>query len=240
MQNVRSMVSESIMPTPGAVMECARLLHGQIGDLMVVDVGGATTDIHSVTEGSEEIALMMISPEPMAKRTVEGDLGIYVNARNLVTQVGREELNKETGLDVNAILEIYQPIPGDERQLKLAQALTWHASSIALKRHAGYFVYTYDTGGRRAYAQGKDLSQIKWLISTGGALTRMKGHEEILEKLCNINANGKLLLPKPGVMRTLIDSNYIMATAGVLGEKYPNVALAIVEKSLKLPKEELI
>lgn len=232
MQRVREMVSGSIMPTPGAVMECARLLYDGIGDLLVVDVGGSTTDVHSVTEGSEEIAVMSISPEPMAKRTVEGDLGVYVNARNLASQVGEAELARETGLDVNEVLGRYLPIPGDPDQLRLAQALTRHASSIALKRHAGHFRHTYGVSGRKTYAEGKDLSQVKWLVGTGGALTRMEGHEKILAGLGGLNANGLLLLPKPGAVRTLVDSHYVMATAGVLAPSHPNAAAAILGKSL--------
>ena len=237
MQNVRDMVSESIMPTPGAVMECARLLYERIGDLLVIDVGGATTDIHSVTEGSEEIAAMMIAPEPMDKRTVEGDLGVYVNAKNLVQQVGEAELARETALDIPAVLERYQPIPGDAEQLRLAQSLTWHASSIALKRHAGHFRHTYSVSGRKTYAQGKDLSQVKWLVGTGGALTQMPGHDEILARLCALNANGQLLLPKPETMHTLVDAHYIMATCGVLAARHPDVAMAILEKSLGINDE---
>mgnify|MGYP001222640608 CR=1 FL=1 len=75
MKKVREMVNGTIMPTPGAVMEAAKLLYDEIGDLLVLDVGGATTDVHSVTEGSEEINRILINPEPLAKRTVEGDLG---------------------------------------------------------------------------------------------------------------------------------------------------------------------
>lgn len=55
MEHVRDMVNGPIIPTPGAVMECAKLLYEYIGDLIVLDVGGATTDLHSVTKGSEEI-----------------------------------------------------------------------------------------------------------------------------------------------------------------------------------------
>ena len=54
---------------------------------MVQDVGGATTDLHSVTEGSEEISRILVSPEPKAKRTVEGDLGVYINMRNIVDSI---------------------------------------------------------------------------------------------------------------------------------------------------------
>lgn len=111
MEGIRDMVTGAILPTPGAVMECAQLLHDQLGDLLVLDVGGATTDIHSVTEGSEEIALIQITPEPVAKRTVEGDLGVYVNARSLAEQVGMDKLSKELGLDVPALFADYRPIP---------------------------------------------------------------------------------------------------------------------------------
>ena len=232
MQNVRSMVSGAILPTPGAVMEGAQLLYRHIGDLLVIDVGGATTDIHSVTEGSDEISALMINPEPMAKRTVEGDLGVYVNAKNLAAQVGEQELNRETGLDVSLVLQNYKPIPENEEQLKLAQALSRHAASIALKRHAGRLNYTYGASGRKAYAQGKDLTGVKWLIGTGGALSRMPGHREILEELCGLGANELLLLPKPAAVKALADKDYIMAAAGVLSKKYPEAALALLEKSL--------
>jgi len=234
MQNVRSMVSGSIMPTPGAVMECAQLLYSRIGDLMIIDVGGATTDIHSVTEGSEEINAMMIMPEPTAKRTVEGDLGIYINARNLAAQIGEMELRQETGLNIQQVFERYQPIPCDEEQLKLAQTLSRHAASIALKRHAGQLRYTYGASGRQVHAEGKDLSKVKWLIGTGGALTKMPGHREILESLANLNKSKQLLLPKPGMTQTLVDKDYIIAGAGVLAAKHPETAMAILTKSLDL------
>ena len=84
MEHIRDMVTGSIMPTPGAVMEAVQLIYNEIGDVVAVDIGGATTDVHSVTGGSEEIGILMTSPEPFAKRTVEGDLGLYVNAKNLI------------------------------------------------------------------------------------------------------------------------------------------------------------
>ena len=90
MEKIREMVTGNIMPTPGAVMEASQVLYDEIGDLMTIDVGGATTDVHSVTEDSEEIARIILSPEPMAKRTVEGDLGVFVNMRNIVDMVGEE------------------------------------------------------------------------------------------------------------------------------------------------------
>jgi len=220
MKHVREMVKGKIMPTPGAVMECAQLLYKEIGDLLVIDVGGATTDIHSVSEGSEEIALIQISPEPKAKRTVEGDLGLYVNAKSLCETLGYE------------MLEDYKPIPESEEQIKLTETLCYHAASIALKRHAGRLRYTYGAGGRRTWAQGKDLTKLRALVATGGALTRLPGRRAIMEKLCNINEDASLLYPRPGNLAIYEDSQYIMASLGVLHGEHPEDA-AILARSIE-------
>ncbi len=75
-----------LMPTPAAVLAAARLLAegtssvAGFGQVAVVDVGGATTDVHSVAPGtpSERDVTVKGLPEPLAKRTVEGDLGVRV------------------------------------------------------------------------------------------------------------------------------------------------------------------
>lgn len=237
MAHVRDMVNGTIMPTPGAVMECAKMLYEEIGDVMVVDVGGATTDVHSVTDGSEEIALIQISPEPRAKRTVEGDLGVYVNAENLAHMVGHAQLAKETGVDVAAVLQDYHPIPRSDAQLALTTSLAWHASSIAVKRHAGRLRYIYGANGRRAWAEGKDLSRIRWLVATGGALTRLPGRAEILERLTKLNEHGEMLYPRPGSMRVLEDRQYIMAALGVLYRNYPEDAALLIKSDLGISSE---
>ena len=85
MQRLRELTDKPILPTPGAVLKGAILFAEELGDVLVVDVGGATTDVHSVTEGSLEWSPLMTEPEPRAKRTVEGDLGVFVNARNIVS-----------------------------------------------------------------------------------------------------------------------------------------------------------
>ena len=87
-----------LMPTPAAVMEGARLLadgndnHPGWGPLMVVDVGGATTDVHSIASGApaDGSVVQYGLPEPYAKRTVEGDLGMRHNARTIVETAGAD------------------------------------------------------------------------------------------------------------------------------------------------------
>lgn len=234
MEHIRELVSGSIIPTPGAVMECAQLLAGEIGDLVVFDVGGATTDVHSVTDGSDEIAALLVQAEPRAKRTVEGDLGVYVNAKNVAEQIGLDKLSRELGFDAGETLAAYHAIPKDERERALVSRLTLEAAQTALARHAGHLRHIYSPSGRKTVAEGKDLTQVKWLVATGGALTRLPDRAAIMEQLSAANGGGMMLFPRPGATRTLFDEDYILASLGVLSHKYPQEALVFAKNSLKL------
>ncbi|MDC7242542.1 MAG: glutamate mutase L, partial [Sphaerochaetaceae bacterium] len=113
MEKVKSVISDSIIPTPGAVMEASMLLQADLGDLVTVDIGGATTDIHSVTHGKDEIEEILIAPEPFAKRTVEGDLGVYINKNNIIDIITKEKLKKDLSLtddSYNHLIDGYTPI----------------------------------------------------------------------------------------------------------------------------------
>ena len=234
MERVRTMVTGSIFPTPGAVMECAKLLYELVGDLVVLDVGGATTDVHSVTEGSEEIASIQLSPEPMAKRTVEGDLGVFVNARSMAKQIGMHNLEKEIGRDPAPIFAHYKAIPDTPEQFLLTETLTWHAAADALERHCGRFRYTYGSNGRQTFAEGKDLTNVKYLVATGGALTRLPGRKAIMERLCHLNDGGKLLFPKAQNLRLLEDRQYYMASLGVLSRYHREAAVALLKQDMEV------
>ncbi len=228
MKRVREMVSGSIMPTPGAVMEAAKILREQIGDLMVVDVGGATTDVHSVTAGSEEISRMLIAPEPEAKRTVEGDLGVYVNAHNLVEHIGMERLSRELGFPVDEVLETLSQVPEDERDHALVTCLAREAVDLAVSRHAGRLRHLYGPTGRTTVAEGKDLSDVRWIIGTGGALTRLPDGRSLLEEWSSQEVPLSLL---PRDADILIDDHYTMAVTGVLSRRDPEAAARLMMQS---------
>ncbi|MCL2855631.1 MAG: GlmL-related ornithine degradation protein [Defluviitaleaceae bacterium] len=230
MAGVRNLVDGAILPTPGAVMECANLLYNLIGDLVVIDIGGATTDIHSVTAGSEEIAILQTSPEPPAKRTVEGDLGMYVNARNLAEMVGFDKLADEIKMPITPIFEDYQPVPQSPGQLALVHRLAYHAAAMAISRHAGVLRHTYGPRGRQTHAQGKDLTAVRHIVATGGALTRLPRRHSIMAEICNINASGTILFPKAPQLQILEDSCYIMASLGVLAKAHPQAASKLLQK----------
>ncbi|NLJ98846.1 MAG: DNA mismatch repair protein MutL [Tissierellia bacterium] len=233
MEKVREMVTGTIMPTPGAVMASSELLYEEIDDLITVDVGGATTDIHSVTEGSEEISRILVNPEPLAKRTVEGDLGVYVNMNNIVKMVGEEELAKELGIteaELKSIIEDYKPIPETQIEKDFVENLTVHAVVTAIKRHAGYLRHLYGPGGKKTIAEGKDLTLVKTIVGTGGALSRLPNRVEILKEIALSNKGNELLPTKEA--KVVIDNHYIMASLGVMSKKYPEEALRLLKDSL--------
>ena len=234
MEHIRDMVTGSIMPTPGAVMEAVQLIYNEIGDVVAVDIGGATTDVHSVTGGSEEIGILMTSPEPFAKRTVEGDLGLYVNAKNLIERIGESALQNELGIDMEAVMANYLPIPKTEGQFKLTERLCREAGLVAIERHAGALRYIYTPSGRKTVAEGKDLTAVKTIIGTGGALTRLPHREQLLRALADCNATGMMLYPKPSKIRLLFDDDYIMASLGVMSKHYPEAALKLMKRSLNI------
>lgn len=242
MEHVRDMVNGPIIPTPGAVMECTKLLYDCLGDLIVLDVGGATTDLHSVATESDKIARIMISPEPKAKRTVEGDLGVYVNRMKVIESIGEEQLRKECdkmGIDLDATLESYVAIPKTEAEFKLVERLTKEAVLKAVERHAGIIRYIYGPSGRSTVAEGKDLTPVKYIVGTGGALTRLPHRVEIMESIAKHNDSGMMLFPTEHA-KILVDNDYIMASLGVLSKRHREGAIRLLEKSLgfKFPEKK--
>lgn len=242
MEHVRDMVNGPIIPTPGAVMECTKLLYECLGDLIVLDVGGATTDLHSVATESDQVARIMIAPEPKAKRTVEGDLGVYVNRMKVIESIGEENFQKKCeaiGIDPEKTLESYVAIPKTEDEFKLVEILTEEAVMKAVERHAGAIRYVYGPSGRTSLAEGKDLTQVKYIIGTGGALTRLPHRVEIMQRIADYDETGMRLFPTSHA-KILVDNDYIMASLGVLSVKHREGAVKLLENSLgfKFPEKK--
>lgn len=234
MEHVRDMVNGPIIPTPGAVMECTKLLYDCIGDCIVLDVGGATTDLHSVTEDSDMVARILTAPEPKAKRTVEGDLGVYVNRYKVIESIGEEKFREEMaamGVDPDKTLETYKAIPKNEDEFKLVERLTKEAVLKAVERHAGTIRYVYGPSGRVTLAEGKDLTQVRHIVGTGGALTRLPHRIELMQNILKDNETGMKLYPGEGV-DFLVDNDYIMASLGVLSKTHREGAIKLLEQSL--------
>jgi uncharacterized protein (TIGR01319 family) len=220
MVKVREMVREDIIPTPGAVMRSTEILAETMGDVMTVDVGGATTDVHSVTEGSPELSKMMIAPEPRSKRTVEGDLGVYINAARIVEAAG-SELGQ---------MDAVRPVPDTAPERETTARLARWAVDISIWRHAGQLRVAYGAYGRNEILEGRDLSAVRHVIGTGGALTRLGPGMEILHNIKPDPHKCKLLPPRDA--RVYLDRHNIMAAAGVLSRRFPQEAEALLLESI--------
>lgn len=233
MEHIRDRVNGPVIPTPGAVLLAAKALQREIGDLCTIDVGGATTDIHSVTAGSEAVSRVLIAPEPDAKRTVEGDLGTYVNRKNILKDKLKEKSAARLGMSVEELdqaIEMLPPIPQAEAEITLAEELAESAALQALSRHVGRYRSLYGPEGKKDVAEGKDLTAVKYIIATGGALTRLPGRRRILENVLKKLPLNTLAPPTNAEIG--FDSSYIMASLGALSTQFPDAAVSLLKESL--------
>ncbi|PNR89839.1 reactivating factor for adenosylcobalamine-dependent D-ornithine aminomutase [Petrotoga sp. 9T1HF07.CasAA.8.2] len=231
MEKIYDVVDEEVIPTPAAVMNTTELLNELYGDVLTVDIGGATTDIDSVTDGSPEIQKILVSPQPRSKRTVDGDMGIYVNAHNVVEMIGKEQIKKDFE-NYEEILKNLSPYPQNNEQEKFATYLAKFCFVTSLKRHAGRIDYIFTPTGRKKAAQGKDLTAVKIIFGTGGILSRSKYKKEIFESLKQLKNSDDLLLPSKEVTFAY-DKNYIFANIGVIANLDKEIAKKILQNDIE-------
>ena len=226
MGRISEIVSGHILPTPGAVLIAAEKLAEDVGDLVVIDVGGATTDVHSVTDGSLEIAAIQTEPQPHSKRTVEGDLGTFVSAEHVAALLPEAERPDP----------LPPAVPRTAAEIAAAEALARVAAVTAVRRHAGRLSHLYTPSGRQTVARGRDLTACRLVVGTGGALTRLPGGAAILAATRG-TGGGELLLP-PADARCVLDRDYVLASCGaLLGAFDAAPVLALMRTSLGLEED---
>jgi uncharacterized protein (TIGR01319 family) len=245
MKSAESFINGILMPTPAAVLKAARALsegtdkEEGIGDLVVVDIGGATTDVHSLSDGepTKPGVTMRGLQEPFAKRTVEGDLGMRYSAVSLWEAAGTRKLQRY--LDDNTInvekncelrSENIKMVPQNEFEVKFDEAMAKVATEIAMERHVGTIESMYTPMGVVYTQIGKDLLETKYMIGTGGVLVHSDDPAEILKAGKFDKANPTSL--KPEHPEYLLDKTYILSAMGLLAEDYPDMAVRIMKKYL--------
>lgn len=235
-----------LMPTPAAVMEGARLIsegHGSqagIGPLMLVDIGGATTDVHSIADGDPTASGVIRQglPEPYLKRTVEGDLGVRHNVRSVIDEAGIESICARSGLSkarVEALVARFAgdvgALPSGEDERALDAALASSAASVAARRHSGTIETVYTVNGPATIQRGKDLGGVTALIGTGGVLAHAEAPAEILSD-CLADASDPFSL-RPKRPKLLADQHYLLYAVGLLHEVAPEAAVKLGITNLK-------
>lgn len=245
MKNAESFINGILMPTPAAVLKAAKVLsegsdkEEGIGDIIVIDIGGATTDVHSIADGEPTKPGVTVRglEEPFAKRTVEGDLGMRYSALSLWEASGTRKIQKylmDKSVDVEAECRLRSEninmVPETKEQIKFDESMAKIATEIAMERHVGIIESMYTPMGVVYTQVGKDLLQTKYMIGTGGVLVHSDNPGEILKAGTFDKENPTYL--KPEHPKFLLDKTYILSAMGLLAEDHPDMAVRIMKKYL--------
>lgn len=237
-----------LMPTPNAVLQAVAILaqgtpeEEGLGELLVIDVGGATTDVYSAGAGMPTMTNVILKglPEPFVKRTVEGDLGVRHNALSIVELVGMTQLLKDAGFssaEGKSVIEYCQTLPPEQLpreawEFEVDSGLAKAAVRLGVERHVGSLELAYIPGAGETFIQtGKDLRGLKTIIGTGGPVIFAKEPRAILNEAVFDPRTPHLL--KPAQPRFMLDKTYILYALGLLSGQYPHRALHVAKKNLQ-------
>jgi len=206
-------------PTPDAMLRgietLAAAADGDGGDVLVFDVGGATTDVYSVIspEGEDAVLRKEVVAPLWHARTVEGDLGMRWNAYGITQAAAMEKLL--SGPDLERLQSwavrvetdpAYLPVGDDEVELDLTLARV--AALTAVRRHA------------RPAQPGdpaRPLARLAHVIGSGGVLRHSsKAMQDRVLRAVTTDVGGGWKVPTDA--STTVDSAYLLFAAGLLAD----------------------
>ncbi len=247
MKKAEELTTGILMPTPAAVLKAAEVLskgtdsEDGIGDLIIIDIGGATTDIHSIAKGDPTKPGVILKglEEPFSKRTVEGDLGMRYSAIALLEASSTKKLKnylreEYKEVDVRKLCkkrhDNIKMVPTSEEDKVFDEAMAMVATELAMERHCGILECLYTPMGTMFHQVGKDLLDTPCVIGTGGVIVHSENPSDIL-KAGNFNKENPVHL-KPVNPKFLVDKTYILSAMGLLAQDYPDLAIKIMKKYL--------
>jgi uncharacterized protein (TIGR01319 family) len=206
--------------TPDVVLTGVEVLARRTGDVVVVDVGGATTDVHSVVEvDPDSVGREVVATTPVT-RTVEGDLGMRWSAVTTVEAAGLDELSD------SAEARHADPafLPTIDEEYDVDEAIARAAVGLALRRHAGRSRVVVSPEGRVVERTGKDLREVDLLVGSGGVLRngRPGVAARVLGDSTGEDVEGGWQLPRRP--RVVVDTDYVLAAVGLLAADHPEAA----------------
>lgn len=246
LNKLQLMSDNDIIPTPLSVLNSCELLskgiknERGIGDLMAIDIGGATTDIYSIAAGKPTVSNVIEKglPEPFSKRSVEGDLGMRYSLISLVEEIGLDNISNDLEIDRSFIEEwvnkcVTKPsiVPEQESaERNIEEYLAYKAAKTATERHVGFYQKVYTPLGETFALTGKDLSDIKTIIGIGGVI---KNASDPIKILSGARATPEdINFAKPKSPHFFIDKNYIFSSMGLLYKEFPSLALQLLKQGI--------
>ena len=198
--------------------------------MLVVDIGGATTDVYScLTPEGEDATLRKDVVAPLwHARTVEGDLGMRWNAEHIVEAAEAEQL-----IDASPVTEALRAyavrvherpgsLPVDDAERALDLELARLAALVAVRRHARPAQPTESP---------RPLANVTTLVGSGGVLrhTDEAGRRRVLGAVLADHAGGWKV---PRAASARVDTAYLLFAVGLLADREPEVARAVAAQVL--------
>ncbi len=228
-KELMAFTSAPIMPTPaavGVIIENA----ARMGNINVVgvDIGGATTDVFSVFDGS-------------FTRTVSANLGLSYSVSNVLAEAGVENIMRwvpfsidESDLRNRIKNKMIRPttIPQLLEELKIEQAISREALRLAFEQHKSLAVKLKGVQKARDISQAfraeeeetlVDMLKLDLLIGSGGVLSHAPRRSQAMMMLIDG-------FEPQGVTQIAVDSIFMMPHLGVLSTINPEAAQEVFVK----------
>jgi uncharacterized protein (TIGR01319 family) len=219
-----------VMPTPSAVGEILTLAGAEGGQaVLCVDIGGATTDVFSLVEGS-------------FNRTVSANLGVSYSAAFVLAEAGVAGIARwipfpieDAALRDHVMNKTIRPttIPDSVEDLLVEQAMAREALRLSLIQHRAFA--TGLKGGRSSLnidggfsVGGKDESHVRMMgvdliVGSGGVLSHAPRPAQTAAMLIDA-------FEPEGITRIAKDSIFMMPHLGVLSGVNREAALSVFER----------
>lgn len=228
---------EEPLPTPYSVFELVEQIRRHVvgwETFMLIDMGGATTDIYSANQNSLAPDTVMHGlPEPIVKRTVEGDLGMRVSAITagetgapLIAHYFSHQESKIAAFHHYLKHLVANPgyLPRTDEERVFDQLLAGICVGYAAERHAGKKVQVCTCAGNVDLQVGRDLNPIKKVIGTGGWLSR--AHDFDIHhwlKYRDLDDDGKQVL-LPSQFEYYRDTQGLLPLLANVARRFPKAA----------------
>jgi uncharacterized protein (TIGR01319 family) len=163
------------------------------------------------------LARDVVAPTPVT-RTVEGDLGMRWSALSTVEEAGLPELadaarrrRDDPGF-----------LPTNGTEIDEDEDIARAAVSLALRRHAGRSRVVVSPEGRVVERSGVDLREVHLVVGSGGVLRH--GREGVADRVLGPSVGRDLDWQLPERARVVVDTDYVLAAAGLLAGVRPDAA----------------
>ena len=208
--------------TPDAVLRGVEVVADVAGgDLLVVDVGGATTDVYSVItpQGEDATIHREVVGTLWHARTVEADLGMRWTAEGVVEAAGRErlELSPATVAHAASVAADTTTLAETTADWAAEEEVAGTAAVVAVRRH-----------GRPPHPseRPRPLADVVLVVGSGGVLRHAPPGlaERVLARVTSDHGGG-WRVPESAARR--VDAVYVLFAVGLLADDHPEAAAAL-------------